>query len=693
MVAAQPKLEGPVSRVEAVSRYGAAVWHLRRLRWLTAAQQLEESLRLQPEAVTPRRELARVYEQLEQIPAALRQLQAIRTSQPQDVVAAEHMVRLLLELGLPDEAAEIASQVLSRAVAVPQWDVAVQLARRWAQASELPAVQEQAWRKVLHWTVDQRAEGLAVGVWTPRIVDGLAADAWEQLAWVLLRQRGAGGIPEAERAVSQAEQLYRRWDDPAALHRLLAVRAEIAAVQQQLAVALRRQREYLLNVQPQQVEPYCRFVHWLRQAGSSGAEVLAELQRLRAAGVETAAALAVQAVETGRQNGQRANAEKLAERVLQQGVSAPVLQLLVREWIEQGRGDTVARWLERLVASQTVADNGDTALVERAQILWRALLAEPRMAQHWLQQLSETNLSPEAAYFLGRLAEELALWNTAERFYRHSWSRCEPARQDAVLLRLLGVLQQQRQWRQLAALCQQRCQKGCTAGRQVFLWRQALALAASGDKLAANTVVEQAWHQTPQTEVPAACLYYSRLQLLLGEGEKGLEKLEQALRRPLTADQRLNLLAGRAHVLQRLGRRAAAIAAWQQVLQIDPDHLGACRELALLFTEESANQQQLEQAERWARHARYIACWQRRLLCQQPQPDPLITAVLGRVLLRRQQGAAARRLLEQAVATPVGHNDPRLWNWLAEVYQHCGERQAAATARQRSQSLPTPIEP
>lgn len=682
--------ERPTTHLEAVSRYGTAVWHLRRSRLLTAARQLEENLRWEPLALTPRRDLARLYEQLERVPAAIRQLQAVLAVNPRDLAAAEHLARLFLQLELKEEAVETARRILNGDIPAARWDMAVQLARHWAEADESDIGQEQAWRKVLYWTAQHRAEGLAAGCWTPRTADSEAARAWQELALVLLRQRGAEAATEAEQALAQAEQLYRRWNDQEGLHRLLASRAQAAALRGEWTAAVRWQREFLLRIQPDEAEAYSRYARWLRRAGRAPEEALVELQRLQAAGVERPALLAMLAVEAGHLSSQRRTAELLAERLLHKGVSEPVLRLLVREWIEQGRGTTVVRWVERMTASERSMTDPD-ALQEVAQILRRALLAEPQSTRRWLQQVQATNLSAEAAYFLARLAEELDLWNTAEHFYQQALLRCSPAVEDAIRLNLANALRRQGKWMQVASLCRQRVQNGPAAGRHVFLWYQALALAYAGRPAEAETVAEQAWKATPTAEHTAACLQQSRLWSALGQGDKAIATLEQELVATTSDEHRLALLATRARLLQQLGRREAAIAAWRQVLQSDPDHFVACRELALLLAEGTA--EELAQAEHYVRHARCIAAWQRRLLRQEAAVDPLTTALLGRILFRRQQWTQARRLLEQAVASPLGKNDPRIWNWLAESYEQCGETTRAANARQQSRSLPLPIEP
>jgi tetratricopeptide (TPR) repeat protein len=678
---------------EAVASFGTAVWQGRHGRLMTAARFLEESLRREPQAAVVRRELARIYEELEQLPAAIRQLHTVLRAWPHDRLAADHLCRLLQELGFTDEAADVAREAVTGEVPPAEWAVALRLARRWAETAPTTAEKEQAWRRVVHWTVDRRNEGVHAAVWTPRSADLEAAQAWEVLSRVLIDQNR---LREAEEAWRAAERLYRRWEEEQGVLRLRAVRAELAARRKQWTVALAEQRRYLEAAQPDEVQPYRRYVQWLQQAGRSAEEVTAELQRLYEQSKQPPALGGVLAVEWGRRRATRPQADQWAERLLQQGVNQIVLHELLRGWIEQGRGLDVLRWLERMVAAgrQTPEPASATTLerthltLERAHLFLRALLAEPNLAEQWLYQMQRAAPSAEAAFFLGHLAEQLGQWTLADHFYRQSAERIAAAQRDAVLLRRVEVLRRLQRWDEVAEVCQRRVQDGPAAGRHVFLWHQALALAHRGQHPIAEAVAQKAREATPAAERVAADLQQARLLAVMGRGQAALERLDSLLKESLTAVERQAVHATRAQLLQQQGQRSAARLAWQTVLHQNPDHPAACRELALLLAEEEEGD--LTQAEQLARHARYAAAWQRRLR-QQPQPlDALTTAVLGRVLFRQKRLDAAQQLLETAAALPDGKMERRIWLWLAEVYDSVGESAKAAAARQRSQTLSSP---
>jgi len=668
---------------EAVTRFGTAVWHARRLRLMTAARLLEESLRYEPSSGSVRRELARIYEELDLLPAAIRHLQAVLTEKPDDPIAADHLTRLLQELGLTDEVVEVSRRALEGEIPPGAWAVAVRLARRWAEATPTAAEQEQAWRKVLHWTVQRRAEGLQAAVWTPREVDQEAAQAWEALSRLWIAQ---DRLAEAEQAWTAAERLYHRCKDEAGRLRLHAVRAETAAQQKNWTEAVQQQRRYLEAARPDDIPSYRRYVRYLRESGHTQEAVTTELQRLYERSMSSPVVGAVLAVELGRSRSTQQQAEQLAERLLQQGVHSVVLQELLRGWIEQGRDRTVLTWLERLLAAgRMVAEPASVATLERAQLLSQALLAEPDIAARWLQQLRQASPSAEAAFFLGHLAAELGEWTLADHFYHQAAERIAPPQRDAVLLRWLEVLQRLHRWDRVAEVCQRRVYQGPVTGSHVFLWHQAQALAHLGQHPKAEHIAQQASKQTPAAERFAAELQQARLLARMGKTEAALQHLD-AMRIPALPPPQLQALeVAYAQILQQQGNRPAALRAWQTLLGKDPDQAVACRELALLLAEDEHGD--LIQAERLARHARYVTAWQRRLLRQPSRLDPLSTAVLGRVLFRQKRVPAARELLEAAVALPEGKTDSRIWLWLAEVYDSLGESEKAATARQRSQTV------
>ena len=668
---------------EAVTRFGTAVWHARRLRLMTAVRLLEESLRYEPSSGSVRRELARIYEELDLLPAAMRHLQAVLAEKPDDRIAADHLTRLLQELGLTDEVVEVSRRALQGEIPPCDWVVAVRLARRWAKAAPTAAEQEQAWRKVLHWTVQGRAEGLQAALGTPREVDQEAARSWEALSRLWIAQ---DRLAEAEQAWTAAERLYHRWKDEQGLLRLHAVRAEAAAQQKNWTEAVHQQRRYLEAARPEDVPPYRRYVQYLRQLGHTQEAITTELQRLYEQSMSSPVVGVVLAVEWGRSRSTRTQAEQLAERLLQHGVKGAVLQELLRGWIEQGRGRIVLGWLERLlVAGRTVAEPASLATLERAQLLSQALLAEPAIAAQWLQQLRQASPSAEAAFFLGHLAAELGEWTLADHFYHQAAERIAAPQRDAVLLRWLEVLQRLHRWDQVVEVCQRRVHQGPATGRHVFLWQQAQALAHLGQHLKAEHIAQQASRQTPAAERFAAELQQARLLARMGKAEAALQHLD-AMRSPSLPPPQLQALeVAYAQILQHHGNRPAALRAWQTLLGKDPDQAVACRELALLLAEDEHGD--LVQAERLARHARYVAGWQRRLMRQPSWLDPLSTAVLGRVLFRQKRVSAARELLETAVTLPEGKSDSRIWLWLAEVYDSVGESEKAAIARQRSQTV------
>ena len=106
------------SHKDAVARFGAAVWNLRRERLLTAAKQLEAAAKQDPSATTPKRELIKVYAQIGREPDAIRIARELLQSNPSDVDTAHALTRLYYSVGDLKEAVAVAKQAIEIGVPI-----------------------------------------------------------------------------------------------------------------------------------------------------------------------------------------------------------------------------------------------------------------------------------------------------------------------------------------------------------------------------------------------------------------------------------------------------------------------------------------------------------------------------------------------------------------------------------------------
>src|SRR3954470_23336435 len=101
--AAEPEAPPPRGMTEAhkdaLAKYGAAVWSLRRERLLTAAKQFEAAAKADPEANEPLKQLARLYAQLGREPDAIKLARKVIDKDPTDYETAALLARLLFDAG------------------------------------------------------------------------------------------------------------------------------------------------------------------------------------------------------------------------------------------------------------------------------------------------------------------------------------------------------------------------------------------------------------------------------------------------------------------------------------------------------------------------------------------------------------------------------------------------------------------
>src|SRR5262249_13731935 len=117
------------SHKDAVAKFGAAVWNMRRDRLLTAAKQLEGAAKLDPDATAPLRELVRLYPQIGREPDAIRVAKQILAKDPHDTEIAHALARLLFDAGELKEAVAAAKLAAEATFPAEQADKAVAVFR------------------------------------------------------------------------------------------------------------------------------------------------------------------------------------------------------------------------------------------------------------------------------------------------------------------------------------------------------------------------------------------------------------------------------------------------------------------------------------------------------------------------------------------------------------------------------------
>ena len=257
------------SHKDAVARFGAAVWNLRRERLLTAAKQLEAAAKQDPSATTPKRELIKVYAQIGREPDAIRIARELLQSNPSDVDTAHALTRLYYSVGDLKEAVAVAKQAIEIGVPIARADKAVSLYRDVATIGEKaddPTTAARALTKAVDLLVGERAEVIAARAFTPRDADAIAAECLERLgkaqAKLRLFEEAAGSFESAARLFADPKV-----NDPSAALRLAWNLSGVYEAQGNPTAAIRHLNVFL-RLKPITTEPYERLARLLARPGA-----------------------------------------------------------------------------------------------------------------------------------------------------------------------------------------------------------------------------------------------------------------------------------------------------------------------------------------------------------------------------------------------------------------------------------------
>ena len=129
---------------------------------------------------------------------------------------------------------------------------------------------------------------------------------------------------------------------------------------------------------------------------------------------------------------------------------------------------------------------------------------------------------------------------------------------------------------------------------------------------------------------------------------------------------------------------AESEAELRAILELDPDHTGACNDLGYHLAEQGRN---LDEAERLVRRAIAIDRMDRRRSGTSDPDHAAYLDSLAWVLFRREKLAEARDLLVKASALPEGGTDGTVFDHLGDIHFRLGDKDKARTAWQEAERL------
>ena len=676
----------PDARRDALARYGAALWQVRRDRLLSAARSLEAAAKQDPDATAPLKELVRVYSRIGREPDAIRAARRVLEKDPTDADTAHALARLLHDAGELKEAVAAARLAAESPELADRPDKALAVYRDLAtllDATADPAGAADALRQAIDLLTTRRKVVAASGLFTPTEVDAELADTHERLGKVLVK---AAKFDAAADAYAAAHKLYAdpaRANDPGSAARLDWNLSGLYATKGDTADALRH-LDAFLKLRPQALEPYERLASVLRQAGRGG-EVVAALRRHADRDPKNLYLLAVLAAELAREPDTRRQADDLFATLDPLTNDAKIVRAVVRSHVETGRAALVLADLDRAYKGIGETDE-DAAASEKsafaaakARAIADVLRAEPEWAAAVIRAAGEDlRQGAEHHYRTWHLTGVLAAWHrklevAAVQFRQAVRAAPREASYEAYV-RLVDVLTRGRKPADVAAVCREAVQRFPVPA--FFNYHLAQALADLGEADEAVAVADTAIKQGSGTDTQRLSTRLGKVLVFekLGRHDDAVELARKLLAEfELPAD-RLRVRYALAGALWGAKKYAEGEAELRAILDADPDHAGACNDLGYHLADQGRD---LDEAERLIRRAVAVDRADRR---RAGDPEPESAAYLdslGWVLFRKGDPAGARDWLERAAAMPDGATDPTVWDHLGDVYFRLGDKAKA----------------
>lgn len=681
---------------DALARYGAAVWNLRRERLLTAARQLEAAAKQEPEALEPLRELAKLYAQLGRDPEAIRAARKVVAKDPADADTAALLARLLFDAGEVTDALAAARLALDSKTLPDRPERAVRVYKELAALCERGKkfdLAELALGRALALVTNGRADAVRTGAFTPREADTEAAECFERLGHVHVK---AGKFAPAARAFESAAKLYgdpKRVGDALGAARLGWNLAGALQAAGQPAPALKHLEEFL-KLQPQVPGPYLKAAELLRAANRPD-DIVPALRRYLAQDKQNRALAAVLAAELASDFATRREGDELFHSLttfdarLNREVDPGVMAVVVKSRLDTGRARDLVSDLDRtfvlLEDKDKKKDKGETApndaakrfAADKARAVADALKEYPEGVKALLAAAADdfkagTKRAYGTHYFIGTLAARHNQLPLAEVQFRQAVREAPKEAQADALSALVDVLWRGRRPSEVERVCL--AAMDAQPIQVFFNFHLALALAEQGKGDRALEAADRCILQAGDTDRLTVRLRKHRVLSTLGRWDEAI-KYGAALLDEFDAPadrQRVRYAQSGTYWAAKKPREAEAIL--RAMLDDDADDASACNDLGYHLADQGRN---LDEAERLVRHALLLDRIERRKSGSAEPESAAYRDSLGWVLFRRGKLPEAKAELEAALALSDGATDPVVWDHLGDVLFRSGDKTGA----------------
>jgi len=698
-----PEAAGPGisdSHKDALARFGAAVWNLRRDRLLTAVKQLEEAAKKDPDATAPLRELVRVYALMGREPDAIRLAKRILEHDPHDFDVAHSLAQLLFDAGELKEAVAAAKLAAESPIPIGRAEKAVGVYRDLATLCEKakdPTTAEIAIRKAIELVVERRKEIIASGAFTPREADTTAAECLERLGKILIKLQK---YDEAAIAFTSAAELFSdksKANDPNSAARLNWNLSGVLQAKGDPKAAIECLQSFL-KLQPITPEPYTRLARLLRESGRE-LDVVRTLQRLEVNDPKNVALKAVIATENARDG---INDPEVFTKIMAETNDPKIVAMVIRSHLEVGRPRQIVAELDRIFAklkdnekdekpvdTPEAAAAAKTFAAQKARTIADILREDPEATALVLEAVTDdlrlgSKRLHQTYYFLGQLAARHHKLQLAEQLFRNAIRSAHKETRGDAYIGLIDVLRLAGKPTELADVCQRGLENADTVAPFYFNYYLSEALAELGKGDAAIVAADKAIQDTGHSDRLTVRLHKVSVLRTLEKWDAAIALANRLLAEfPARAD-RLQTRYSLATTYWLAGKRSEAEAELRTILEIDPDFAAACNDLGFHLADMGRN---LEEAERLIRNAIAVDKYDRKKSGAAELENSMYIDSLGWVLFRKGKLTEARIELERAVALHEGASDPIVWDHLGDVLFRLGEKVKAKSAWEQSVTL------
>jgi tetratricopeptide (TPR) repeat protein len=699
----------PPRQVEAQKRYAAGVLAVKRGLFLDAVKAFEDSLRLDPEALPPRRMLSRHYLTVGRPDDALAMAKQVAEREPADPEAWHLYASQLHDRGRAAEAISAQWRAIAYASASRVQDkLAVWLKElaTWARANRDWKSAESALRRFLELLQHNRDEFLRSGFFAEEEWFHEVALAWERLGETLL---DLDRPDDAETAFDKARNLFAsRSDETARLWqaRLHWHQARTLVARRDDRAALLHLREYLQQVTPTNREPYELAARILLRLSPEDAG--RQLERWIPESNKDVT-LQLLLADTFAQGRQLARAEQIYSQLAQRTPRWDVYLAWFRLLEKTGSYREVLQVFDR---HSSVLDEPDPPAAKRqtaerhVRAMSAALLKQPSLILRLLpeadekrrQQFRNQNLNYSTFSRLAFLIAQTDRLDDAERYFREllnsRFSRWFTVNYDLALLR---ILMKQRNYAAVRELCETRLQMleeipNGNLNEHLYQGYLEEALEHQGELADALRINEltQVLAQREEDKI-AARLRRAHLLHLLGRVEEALKLCDELLKDYPQPSHARQIRQRKAVILSQQRRFAESERIWREMLESDPNDAQVLNSLGYEWADQN---RRLEEAESMIRRALELDRRERRIAAG-ADPDADIEVEenaayldsLAWVRFRQGHWDEARAILERAVTLREGRDEPTLWDHLGDVYARSGDPAKAKNAWLRARTL------